>query len=96
MDYTLYQVNKEKEFEANCQRCGNCCGAKTDPCVHLIKQTDESYLCDIYASRGGIQKTHAGKFFQCVPVRDILHDDWPGSWDCAYRKNKVDLSKIND
>ena len=76
MDYTVYQRQKEKEFEDSCQRCGTCCGAKNDPCIHLIGQPDGSYLCDIYDSRGGIQKTRSGDFFNCVSLREILHEEW--------------------
>ena len=73
MDYEIYQINKEKEFEGLCLRCGNCCGAQSDPCSHLILQADGKYLCDIYPSRGGMQKTHSGNFFECVALRTILH-----------------------
>jgi len=91
MEYQTYQIFKEKEFEDICQRCGNCCGVQEDPCMHLVKKTDDTYLCDIYDSRGGMQKTHSGKFFNCVSIREILHADWPGISSCAYRK-KTDKS----
>lgn len=86
MDYETYQAEKEKEFEEICRRCGNCCGVKDDPCIHLMRQEDGIFFCDIYDSRGGIQKTRRGDFFQCVSIRDILHADWPGNWSCAYKK----------
>ncbi len=84
MDYEIYQINREKEFENVCRRCGNCCGAGDDPCIHLILQPDGKYLCDIYESRGGMQKTRSGKFFECVSIRRILHEEWSGRWKCAY------------
>ena len=64
MNYELYQINREQDFENVCLRCGNCCGAEGDACIHLIQQPDGKYLCDIYDSRGGTQKTRAGKFFE--------------------------------
>jgi uncharacterized cysteine cluster protein YcgN (CxxCxxCC family) len=90
MEYQTYQIQKEKEFEDACQRCGNCCGAQDDPCIHLIIQPKGKYYCDIYDSRGGVQKTLEGKFFECVSIRDILHGDWLGNWNCAY-KQRVNL-----
>ena len=86
MDYKIYQINREKEFENACLRCGNCCGASEDACIHLISQTDGKYMCDIYDCRGGTQKTRSGKFFECVNIRTILNVDWPGRWKCAYIK----------
>lgn len=86
MEYYTYQIQKEKEFEAACRRCGNCCGAQDDPCMHLVKHLEGDYFCDIYDSRGGVQKTRLGKFFECVSIRDILHKDWLGNWNCAYKK----------
>ena len=89
MDYEIYQLNREKEFENVCLRCGNCCGVADDPCIHLILQSDGKYLCDIYESRGGMQKTRSGNFFECVSIRTILHEDWPGRWKCAYIKQRI-------
>ncbi|MBU1044641.1 MAG: hypothetical protein KJ915_09640 [Candidatus Omnitrophica bacterium] len=86
MEYQIYQLEKEKKFEATCLRCGNCCGAQDDPCMHLVIQPHGEYFCDIYDSRGGVQKTRSGKFFECVSIRDILHEDWSGNWNCAYKK----------
>ena len=101
MDYQIYQIQKEKEFEETCLRCGNCCGAQDDACIHLLPQSDGRYICDIYDSRGGTQKTSSGKFFQCVSLRDILHDQWPESWNCAYKKQHLRIvdsqnNKIKD
>ena len=89
MNYEKYQINQEKEFENACLQCGNCCGLDDDTCIHLIAQHDGKYLCDIYDSRGGIQKTRSGKFFECVSIRTILHTDWPGRWNCAYVKQRL-------
>lgn len=85
MDYETYQLHKEEEFENVCVRCGNCCGTQQDPCIHLIAQPDGKFLCDVYTSREGIQKTRSGKFFNCVLIRNVLHDHWPGNWSCAYK-----------
>lgn len=85
MDYETYQILKEEEFEKICKRCGNCCGLADDPCIHLVSLPDGTFSCDIYESRGGMQKTQSGNFFQCVSIRDILHKDWPGNFSCAYR-----------
>jgi hypothetical protein len=85
MEYQIYQLKKEQEFENLCKRCGNCCGATDDPCIHLIPQSGGRYFCDIYESRGGVQKTRSGKFFECVSIRNILHNNWPGNWQCAYK-----------
>ncbi len=85
MDYLTYQLQKEKEFEDICQRCGNCCGLKDDPCEQLVLQDSGKYFCRVYASRQGQQKTRSGKRFQCVLVRDILHNNWPGVQKCGYR-----------
>ena len=43
-------------------------------------------VCDIYVSRGGTQKTRSGRFFECVSIRTILNQEWPGHWKCAYKK----------
>ena len=83
--YQDYQIKKEQEFESICKRCGNCCGVKDDPCIHLVAQADGTYFCDTYESRRGKQKTKSGKEFNCIFVREILHKDWNGSGKCAYR-----------
>lgn len=95
MDYKIYQIQREQEFEDMCLRCGNCCGAQDDACIHLIKQSDDKYFCDIYDSRGGTQKTRSGKFFKCVSLRQILYEEWQGSWKCAYKKqnNRIPNNK---
>ncbi|MCP4648974.1 MAG: hypothetical protein GY853_02675 [PVC group bacterium] len=88
-EYFYYQIRKEKEFEDICLRCGNCCGIQDDPCVHLVEQPEGKYLCDIYASRQqGKQKTHSGNLIKCVFIREILYKDWPGNWNCAYKKKQ--------
>ncbi|MFH1459761.1 MAG: hypothetical protein ABIG64_05240 [Candidatus Omnitrophota bacterium] len=86
MDYETYQVFKEKIFEDICQRCGNCCGLRDDPCLNLTLKDDGTYLCAVYENRSGRQKTCSGKFFECVPIRKILYENWPRNWDCAYKK----------
>ncbi|MFH2137814.1 MAG: hypothetical protein ABII88_04845 [Candidatus Omnitrophota bacterium] len=85
-DYLDYQLQKEREFEDICKRCGNCCGGKDDPCIHLVPQAEGIFICDIYSSRRGTQKTRSGKEFKCVFIREILHNNWNGSWNCAYKR----------
>ena len=89
MGYDSYQIQKEKEFENICMRCGNCCGVQDDPCIHLIQEAEGKYFCDIYVSRGGTQKTRSGRFFECVSIRTILNQEWPGHWKCAYKKQEA-------
>ena len=72
MDYKIYQLKKLQEFEKICQ--------------HLIKQDNQTYLCAIYQTRKGKHKTISGKIFECVPIRNILHKNWTGVWNCAYKK----------
>jgi hypothetical protein len=31
-----------------------------------------------------VRKTLEGRLFRCLPVREILHDFWPGREGCAY------------
>jgi len=86
MEYIEYQLKKEIEFERLCKRCGNCCGAKEDPCVHLVFDANGKSFCSIYNNRIGLHKTRSGKDFRCVMIRQILNTDWPGSQHCAYKK----------
>lgn len=77
---------KDQEWESLCIRCGACCGAYDDPCVHLKGSGPGHYYCDIYERRLGERTTVGGEKFECVPVREILHTWWPGSHLCAYKK----------
>lgn len=85
MRYQTFMRRKEGDFEAACKRCGECCGASSDPCRNLVKLGDGAYSCLVYSDRLGPQYTVSGRFFTCVPIRDHIAQDtlWPG---CAYRK----------
>jgi len=82
--YRQYLENQEKEFEAQCRRCGACCGAEEDPCEHLQVVSAASYTCDIYQQRFGAHRTKSGKEMRCVELRDMRHQEWPGGWKCGY------------
>jgi len=84
-----YQERQEKEaldWEARCRCCGMCCGIKDgDPCQELVLQDNGKYWCKAYDNRFGIHQTRFGRSFPCVPIRDILHETWPGDERCAYK-----------
>ena len=82
-----YFLNKEKEYEQLCNRCGACCGAYDgDPCVHLKKDNKGRYYCAVYPNRLGDQKTVSGEDFECVPISEIINNSWPGGHLCAYKR----------
>jgi len=87
MDERRYLEQQKEQFqrhEALCQRCGSCCGAHgKDPCVHLKKETAETYYCDVYDTRLGAQVTVSGKPFTCVPIRNLRAFDSP-YLECPY------------
>lgn len=84
--YQRHQQESEKRWEQLCTRCGACCGvAEGDPCEHLIELSNHKYACAIYENRFGIHKTKSGRSFQCVPIRNILHINWPGDQCCGYK-----------
>lgn len=86
-EFDLIQEEKYKEEEALCKRCGACCGVLDgNPCSHLISTGDGKYACSIYEKRFGLRRTKKGTFFLCVPIRNVLHNSWTGSWNCAYKK----------
>ena len=85
--YLDLQDRKLQEWEDTCLSCGMCCGVKDgDPCEHLT-QEDGRYRCRIYSHRFGLHQTRQGREFRCVPIRNILHQSWPGDSLCAYKKN---------
>jgi len=86
MDYYNYMGKKEEEHEALCRRCGACCGAYDDPCSHLKKDNNGKYYCDIYSNRFGPRVTVEGDKFDCVPIREIIHQHWPKDYLCAYKR----------
>ncbi len=81
-----YFAQKEKAWEDICIRCGACCGAYEDPCVHLRRDEQGLFFCEIYENRLGLRKTVGGKTFQCVDIKEILHTWWPGAHLCAYKR----------
>jgi len=95
LDQVRYQERQEKEaqdWEARCHSCGMCCGVKDkDPCEELVLQKSGKYSCKVYSNRFGLHKTKSGRVFSCVPLRDILHQSWPGDEQCSY---KNDMKKV--
>ena len=82
--YQDYQREQFEEYEGVCKRCGLCCGALNDPCVHLAKEEGSGrYYCLIYEKRLGMHKTVSGKDFHCVTIRENMR---MGALDphCAY------------
>ncbi len=84
--YEAYLRRKEAEWEAGCVRCGGCCGSFEDPCEHLERIDDGTFSCSIYEDRFGWHKTVGGHDMKCVPVRDVLKNNWPGGRHCALKK----------
>ena len=75
------------DFERICKRCGACCGAfDGDPCRHLRKNGDGTFLCEIYKDRFGNHTTVHGTKMDCVPILEILEDSWTGDFFCAYKE----------
>lgn len=81
-----YFKNKEEEWENLCLRCGGCCGAYDDPCLHLKEEAKGRYFCEIYLQRLGVRKTAAGEKFNCVPVKEIIHTYWKKDYLCRCKK----------
>ncbi|NQT27995.1 MAG: hypothetical protein HQ570_00165 [Candidatus Omnitrophica bacterium] len=84
-DYLNYLKSKEKEWEKFCIRCGGCCGAYDDPCLHL-KEGKKKFRCEIYSERFGTRKSVEGEEFNCVPVKEILNTHWKNDYLCVYKK----------
>ena len=77
--YRASQERQSQAWESQCTRCGACCGAiEGDPCEHLAKDESGKYFCRIYETRFGLRRAVSGRYFRCVPIRDILHQNWPG------------------
>lgn len=89
-DDEIYQkkwIEQERAWEAICTNCGACCGALgDDPCENVYSDGTR-FLCRVYEHRFGLRKTLGGTEFSCVPLRYIIHQDWPGDHNCAYKKN---------
>ena len=77
---------KQTWWETLCKRCGGCCGSFDDPCIHLKKDAEGCYFCEIYASRFGTRKTVEGEEFDCVPINEIIDTSWKKDWLCAYKR----------
>jgi len=88
MDESLYSEKQKAEFEkyeAQCQRCGACCGANDcDPCIELAKDAQGKWFCRVYEARLGFHQTVSGKVFYCLPIRDLSQSCRPAN--CAYAK----------
>lgn len=78
----------EIRWEKACLRCGACCGAYDDPCLHLKKNSDNRFYCDIYPARLGLKRTLKGEVFKCVPIKELLDKNihWKNDHYCAYKK----------
>ena len=85
--YNDYMVQHWLTWEAACRRCGACCGlAEGDPCEELGVDPQGRTFCRIYKNRFAGHRTRAGREFQCVPIRNILHTSWVGCSQCAYKQ----------
>ncbi len=80
-----YLEQKEKTKEGLCKRCGGCCGAFDDPCLHLKKKRANIYHCEIYDKRFGDRETITGDEFTCVMVKEIINTHWKNEHLCAYK-----------
>ena len=94
VNYQEYLKHLEEKKENTCIRCGACCGAYEDPCLHLKQDRAGHYWCEIYTDRFGEHTTRGGETFECVPIREILHTRWPGSHLCAYKKSAFPVPNI--
>ena len=85
-DYLEHLESKERGWEDLCTRCGGCCGAFDDPCLHLKKDKKGEFYCEIYFKRFGTRTSVEGEEFNCVPVREILDTHWKKDYLCVYKK----------
>ena len=88
-DDPLYQSwlsSQACDAESLCRNCGACCGAFEDPCEHLAAGPDGKFLCKIYPTRLGPQKTVTGHTFTCVLIREKAGETWPGHERCGYKR----------
>lgn len=81
-----YLEEKDKEWENLCRRCGGCCGAYDDPCLHLKKNKKGKFDCEIYPERFGLRKSVKGEEFNCVLVKEIIKTHWKKDYLCVYKK----------
>ncbi len=80
-ELTSYLRQRHEEM---CLRCGRCCGAEDDPCVHL-KLNGDVYHCEVYANRLGWHTTVSGKRFRCVPIEEVKRDGYLPR-GCGYQR----------
>jgi len=83
--YIKKLTEKDETFEAECLRCGKCCGLQDDPCRELRKREDGAYFCVDYAHRIGRHETVSGVSFNCVDIREHIGGHSLRQ-DCGYRK----------
>lgn len=92
--YFIHLEEKRRHWESLCGHCGACCGASDgDPCENLATKDDGRYYCRIYEQRFGLRRTKSGRVFRCVPIRNILHQSWPGDECCGYKKHLKRVDK---
>jgi uncharacterized cysteine cluster protein YcgN (CxxCxxCC family) len=84
--YQNWLSTREHHWESLCLNCGACCGAKEDPCEHLVMTPDGKSSCKVYMTRLGPQKTVSGHAFNCISIRQKMGETWPGDDRCPYRK----------
>ena len=87
-----YFKDKERAWEAMCIRCGGCCGAFDDPCVHLCGDGKGKYYCDIYENRFGPRVSVKGDKFTCAHITKILGTHWKNDHLCIYKRQKSNPS----
>jgi hypothetical protein len=78
---------KEREWEAACIRCGGCCGAFDDPCIHLCAGPQGKYFCNIYENRFGTRVSIKGERFTCVHITQLIDTHWKNDHLCAYKRH---------
>ena len=86
LEYQNILKQKQEQWELLCYRCGGCCGAYDDPCLHLRKNDQGKFYCDIYSERLGVRKTVSGEEFNCVFVKEIINTHWKNDHLCVYKK----------
>jgi uncharacterized cysteine cluster protein YcgN (CxxCxxCC family) len=85
--YKQLQEEQEAAWEALCSNCGACCGALGDDPCENVYHDGKRFLCRVYDNRFGLRKTINGVEFNCVPLRYIIHQSWPGDQNCSYKKD---------
>ncbi|HPS21070.1 MAG TPA: hypothetical protein PKY78_08810 [Candidatus Omnitrophota bacterium] len=85
-----YLNEKHSDFESKCLRCGLCCGAGDDPCENLSRQSDGTYICRVYGTHHGPQRTISGSVFTCVPITEHIRFGTLRE-GCGYRDKNVKM-----